>query len=319
VRQFVQSVDIVTFEFENIPIAVLDLLEEEFADKCRPNISAIRIFQDRLLEKEFLECCGIPVAPYKAINNVAEIREFILNGDTKQGAIVKTRRSGYDGKGQIRISAEDLILDHSKITDQCTTLLQNSPCIIEKIVSFDEELSVIAGCSLDNPPVQYPLIKNYHQDGILRESCPDCSLEQYVPQAKEIIAKIAKSLNYIGVLTVEFFLTSSGLIANEVAPRVHNSGHWTIEGAHTSQFNQAVRAAAGLPLGSPEIIGYPWMGNIIGSAPSKSKILSIPKTVLHLYGKEPRSARKLGHVTAVSSTLDERELIRNKVLSILNN
>jgi len=322
VRQFVESIDIITFEFENIPLNVLDLLENEFADKCCPNITALRIFQDRLLEKEFLERCGIPVAPYKQIVEVAEIKEFILGsankeGANKEGAIIKTRRSGYDGKGQIRVFAKDLTSRCSKLTDQCSSLLQNSPCIIEEIVSFDEEVSVIAACGIDNLPVQYPLIKNFHQEGILRESYPDSSLKEYEAQAKEVIAKIATSLNYIGVLTVEFFVTPSGLIANEVAPRVHNSGHWTIEGAHTSQFSQAIRATAGLPLGSSEIIGYPWMGNIIGSVPDKSKILSIPKAALHLYGKEPRAARKLGHITAVSSTLDEQRLIRNKVLSIL--
>ena len=296
--------DLITYEFENIPVSVV----RNLAQTCSvfPPPIAWESSQDRLLEKQFFNQHGIETAPFYPVDDQPSLEQAIAV--LKLPLILKTRRLGYDGKGQFLVkSLEDAITAFKE--------LGQKGIIVEGFVKFDRELSCIAVRGIDGATFFYPLVENFHHDGILRLSLAPAQVHatDLNLQASAQVGRILQALDYVGILAVEFFEKEGRLIANEMAPRVHNSGHWTIEGAETSQFENHIRAVAGLPLGDPKPRGFSAMINIIGSMPDASKVLKIPGAHLHDYGKEPRAGRKLGHLTIRADSLEElnRTLVAN--------
>ncbi len=280
VAEFAKSVDLLTIESENIDAHVLHGLP------LFPNARAIATAQDRLLEKHFFLDCGLEVAPFAPVNDLvslhAAIREIGLP------AILKTRRLGYDGKGQFRLTSADQAAE-------AWAAVHEVPCILEGMVAFDTEVSLIAARNRVGELAFYPLTENFHRDGILRISRAP-SHPELQSLAEHYLTDLLERLEYIGVLAVEFFVRSGHLLANEMAPRVHNSGHWTIEGSDTSQFENHLRAILGLPLGStasrPTV-----MFNCIGAMLPLTETARFPSIARHDYGKSPRPGRKVGHLT----------------------
>jgi len=287
-QQLAEQVDVMTYEFENIPIASLEKLKAFSNISIYPPLAALANSQDRLDEKIFFDRLKIPTTKFSAINSLQDlhlaIERFALP------VVLKTRRLGYDGKGQYLIRSKPEI-------EIAWEQLKNQPLILENFVAFEREISCIAVRALDGEIVFYPLIENTHRGGILRMSEVDSSNARIERLAREYVTRILTELDYVGVLTVEFFQKDGELIANEMAPRVHNSGHWTIEGAQISQFENHLRAIMGLPLGSTELCGKVAMINFIGQVPDLARLLKINELHCHLYGKEPRENRKLGHAT----------------------
>lgn len=286
---FASQVDAITIEFENIPTASLDFLAQ--LRPTAPGAAALRITQDRLLEKDFARKHGAGTADYRAISSEADCaaaRDFSFP------AILKTRRFGYDGKGQIR-------LDRHEDLSQAWTSLGRAPCILEARLAFRRELSVIVARGYDGSIAAYDPVENRHKNGILDVTLAGAPFSHDQMQAaRDLACDLAVGLGIVGMLAVELFeLQDGSLLVNEMAPRVHNSGHWTIEGADCSQFEQAVRAALGLPLGATARRANAAMKNLIGEeAQDWQRYLSDPKVHLHLYGKaEARAGRKMGHVT----------------------
>lgn len=282
VRAFSDTIDVLTLESENVDASVLEDLP-----KLAPNARAVRIAQDRLYEKDFLRSQGIATAPYAAVSSLRDLHtalEWI-----GAPSILKTRRLGYDGRGQVRIT-------HADEAGAAWAHTGGAPCILEGMVAFDRELSLIAARSTSGEVVAYPLIHNEHREGILRVSVApyvDAALQTL---AEDYLRRLLNALNYVGVLTVEFFAKGDTLIANEMAPRVHNSGHWTIEGAATSQFANHLRAICGLELGS--VASQPTvMLNCIGTMPPVEETAKFPELFRHDYGKTARPGRKVGHLT----------------------
>ncbi len=285
VAVFASGVDVVTIESENIHADVLQGLN------LYPNARAVGIAQDRLLEKRFFHECGIGTAPFAPVDSLEDLmRAMEITG---LPAILKTRRMGYDGKGQARLrSPEDAAGAWAEVG--------GVPCILEGMVSFETEVSLIAVRGRSGQVVFYPLIENRHREGILRTSIAPFVGEKLQREAEGYLVALLEKLDYIGVLAVEFFVVDGALLANEMAPRVHNSGHWTIEGSQTSQFENHLRAIAGLELGDtksrPTV-----MLNCIGSMPSEKETAEFPKLFRHDYGKEARPGRKVGHLTFPAS------------------
>jgi 5-(carboxyamino)imidazole ribonucleotide synthase len=276
--------DVVTFEFESVPASSADRLASAVA--VHPPPRALAIAQDRLHEKALFRELGIDTPDFRPVDSQADLDALELP------AVVKTRRLGYDGKGQ-------LVAHERADIDDAFASLGNVPLIAEQLVPFDRELSVIAVRGIAGEVRTYPVVENHHREGILRLTlapAPDLTTE-----AQELAAGymrlLLERLEYIGVLALELFAVGDRLLANEIAPRVHNSGHWTIEGARTSQFENHVRAVAGLPLGACDAIGRSAMVNLIGETPPAAHVLAVDGAHLHLYGKAPRPGRKLGHVT----------------------
>jgi 5-(carboxyamino)imidazole ribonucleotide synthase len=300
---FVDGVDVVTYEFENVPRRAAQWLAERIP--VFPPPIALEKSQDRLTEKTFLQSLNIPTALFVPINSLEELEGFDWGGrGVNLPAILKTRRFGYDGKGQI-------VLREEKDIEAAWKALSGSELILEGVVGFDRELSLLSVRGRNGEMRFYPLVENHHRDGILRLSlapAPECSpgLQQ---QAEFFARRVLEALDYVGVLAIEFFQWDQTLVVNEIAPRVHNSGHWTIEGAETSQFENHLRAVAGLPLGSTAPVGYSAMMNLIGDLPDTKTILATPNAHLHLYGKEPRPGRKLGHITIRAQSAAERAAI----------
>lgn len=282
---------LVTPEIENVSLEALRVA----ARQCpvHPTPAVVGAAQDRLSEKQLFADFGIPTAPYVAIetsDDLAQVSEAI-----EWPVVLKSRRMGYDGRGQ-RIVASD-----TELRDAWADL-GSVPSIAEGWVEFRREVSLIAVRGADNEQGFYPLCENTHKEGILRESIAPCSDRSMQAQAERWLAAIMERFDYRGVLTVEFFDTAQGLVANEMAPRVHNSGHWTIEGAETSQFENHLRAVTGLPLGTTSVRAHAAMLNLIGTMPAAETILAEPGVHLHDYGKAPRPGRKLGHCTIVDSS-----------------
>jgi 5-(carboxyamino)imidazole ribonucleotide synthase len=294
-EKFSNGLALVTYEFENVPVESARFLEKFVP--VLPTPVALEAAQDRLVEKQLFQRLGIPTTEYAA-PKVGENLEPLLK---KLGypVIIKTRRLGYDGKGQwILRNAEGLAAARAE--------LPKVPLIVEKFVTFTRELSVLAARSRSGEVVIYPLVQNHHRAGILRLSlapAPDVQAE-IQRAAEEAARKVLEELQYVGVLAIELFEHHGRLMANEMAPRVHNSGHWTIEGAVTSQFENHLRAVTGLPLGSTSAIGYSAMVNLIGELPDVKDVLEVKNLHLHLYGKSPRPGRKLGHITVRGATLE---------------
>ena len=281
VRQFAAQVDLLTVESENIDAAVLQGLN------LYPNARAIGVAQDRLLEKGFFRDCGIATAPYAEVNSVEDLEKAI--SALGLPAILKTRRMGYDGKGQVRLA-------DAKEASAAWIEVGEVPCILEGMVYFTSEVSLIAARNGRGEVAFYPLTENHHREGILRVSIAPCDCEALQPEAERYMRTLLERMAYVGVLAIEFFVKDGGLVANEMAPRVHNSGHWTIEGSETSQFENHLRALLNLPLGStkskPTV-----MLNCIGDMPSAEETARFSELYRHDYGKDPRPGRKVGHLT----------------------
>lgn len=288
---FAAQCDAVTWEFENVPLGAVDAVP---ADRLFPSRRALEVAQDRLEEKRFVEGLGGQTAPYAPVDTAADLEAAAQRIGTP--GILKTRREGYDGKGQWRIGAE---------RDLAALPAIAQPAIYEGLVAFEAEFSVILVRSREGEVQFWDSTRNEHKDGILDRSILPAgeAIEGHVEAARELARRVADKLGYVGVLTCEFFATAEGPVFNEMAPRVHNSGHWTIEGAGTSQFENHIRAVASLPLGDTRTIAQAVeMANLIGAAGKDARaLLAGPDTHLHLYGKkQAREGRKMGHVTRLT-------------------
>jgi len=288
---------VVTYEFENVPVDSARRIATRVA--VRPDPVALETAQDRLAERSMFERLGIDAPPRARVDTKDDLPGAIERVGTP--AILKARRLGYDGKGQALISDPDGAAN-------AWDAIGAAPAILDAFVPFSRELSVLACRSTAGRTVFYPIAHNVHRGGILRVTrapAPDVP-EHLERAARDAASKILDELNYVGVLAVEFFQIGAGddarLLANEIAPRVHNSGHWTIEGAHTSQFENHIRAVVGLELGDPSPKGYSAMVNIIGARPRRGAIESLAGAHAHMYNKQPRPGRKLGHVTITADT-----------------
>jgi 5-(carboxyamino)imidazole ribonucleotide synthase len=302
-RSFANSVDVATFEWENVPVAAAKVVAGVVP--VYPPIAALAAGQDRLDEKTLFRECGIETAPFVLVDT----REDLASAVRQVGlpAVLKTRRMGYDGKGQA-------VLRTTEDEERAWASLGGVPLILEGFVPFQRELSII--CARGGGEERfYPLTENQHRDGILRLSlAPAPHLTEALQEAGEdIVRRVAQKLNYTGVLAIELFEHDGRLLANEMATRVHNSGHWTIDGAMTSQFENHMRSVAGLPLGSTAPRGLSAMVNLIGEAPASRDVLAIDGAHLHLYGKEPRPGRKLGHINIVA---DDASTLRERVAAV---
>ncbi|WP_371156551.1 5-(carboxyamino)imidazole ribonucleotide synthase [Jannaschia sp. 2305UL9-9] len=288
---FAGSVDVVTYEFENIPATALDLLES--TRPIRPGREALRVSQDRLVEKAFLESIGLSVAPYRDVPDVGALVAALMDLGTP--AILKTRRLGYDGKGQVR-------LNDPAEAGAAFDAMQGADAILEGVVDFSREVSVIVARGPSGETVCYDPGENVHRDGILRTTTVPAALSAAQRMDAALLAgRIASSLDYVGVMGVELFVTPAGLVVNEIAPRVHNSGHWTQAGCMVDQFEQHIRAVAGLPLGDGQRVSDVVMENLIGDDMDRvPDLLASADTQVHLYGKgEVRAGRKMGHVNRI--------------------
>ncbi len=288
---------VVTYEWEGVPAPAVRALADRVP--VRPGWRALEVAQDRLAEKTAFRRLGIPVPAFAPVDDRAGL-ETALDA-IGVPAVLKTRRGGYDGKGQV------VLRDRA---DGAAALaeLGGTGLILEALVPFDRELSVIAARGADGTVATFPLVENLHRDGILRVSRAPAVVDADTrAQGEAVATRLLDDLDYVGVLTVELFDVGGTLLANEIAPRVHNSGHWTIEGAETSQFEQHLRAVLGWPLGSPQARGHAAMCNAIGALPPRDAVLAVPGARLHDYGKAPRPGRKVGHVTVVAPAAAELE------------
>lgn len=287
--EFARDLDVITYEFENVPANAVAILER-LGVTVLPPAESLVLGHDRLSEKKLFGELGIETARYASVEQESDLRDAVAAVGLP--AVLKTRRMGYDGKGQALLRSPGDIAEAWRAVG-------GESSVLEAFVSFDRELSILAVRSREGQHLSYPLVENHHAGGILRESiapAPDSS-PTLEAAAREIARRVLERLNYVGVLAIELFQVGDRLLANEMAPRVHNSGHWTIEGAQTSQFENHLRAVAGFPLGGTELVAPCVMRNLIGTVPDSRNVLAIPGSHLHLYDKEPRPGRKLGHVT----------------------
>lgn len=295
-RTFADASDVVTYEWENVPVDVCDLVET--ACPVRPGADVLRISQDRIAEKTFISGLGIAVPDFHPAGTLAELEEAVAQ--VGRPCVLKTRRFGYDGKGQARIRHDTGLAD-------AWAAIGEQPAIVEAFVAFDREVSVIAARALDGTIASFDVPQNLHENGILRSSTVPAKLKSRTAnQAREIASKLLESLNYVGVMAVELFVSSKGgaesLMVNEIAPRVHNSGHWTEAACHVSQFEQHIRAVAGWPLGDTRRNSDCVMENLLGDEIfACPQLAALPGAVVHDYGKAAsRDGRKMGHVTRLN-------------------
>lgn len=294
--RFARSVDVVTFDWENVPVASARAVAKIVP--VWPPPRALEIGQDRLSEKRLFQRLGIPVAPHAAVDSLRDLQRAAEEHGTP--GLLKTRRLGYDGKGQ-------LLLRRPADIAAAWKQLRGQALLYERFVPFTREVSLIAARGRDGRIVFYPLAENRHDHGILAQTRAPYRNRALQTTAERQLRRLLEELHYVGVLCVEFFVERGRLVANEMAPRVHNSGHWTIEGAETSQFENHVRAVAGLPLGGTRPRGHAVMQNLIGSMPPARLLLGMRGVHWHDYGKSPRPGRKLGHLTLVARTARERD------------
>jgi 5-(carboxyamino)imidazole ribonucleotide synthase len=293
--RFAESVDVITFEFENVPTASLAFLAG--VRPVRPGVRSLELTCDRIREKEFLRDAGVPVQPFAAVATAADL-DLALATVGPHG-VLKTRTLGYDGKGQrvVRAAAE---------LAPAWAELGQRPCIYEAFVPFDREISVVATRALDGTTAVYPIVENLHTQGILfRSIAPARVPESLAAAATRHARSVLEGLGHVGTLALEMFVADHALVANEIAPRVHNSGHWTIQGARTSQFENHMRAVAGLPLGDPGAHAFSAMVNLIGGVPEAGEVLAIPGASAQFYGKAPRPGRKVAHMNVVAASREE--------------
>jgi 5-(carboxyamino)imidazole ribonucleotide synthase len=297
-EQFCAGIDLATYEFENVPQQAAEFVAARVP--LYPGPKALTAGQDRLSEKQLFVSLGIPVPKFAAVDS----RAGLDNAARRTGlpAVLKTRRMGYDGKGQY-------VLRGAADFDAAWEQLGKQALILESFVAFEREVSCLAVRGRDGAVKFYPLVENVHRSGILRTARPLAGdpLQQL---GEDYARRVLEHLDYVGVLAFEFFVSEGGLLANEIAPRVHNSGHWSIEGAQCSQFENHLRAIAGLPLGGTELRGASVMVNFIGSAPPIEQLAALDGVHIHLYGKQPKPLRKIGHatVTAADSTALQQRL-----------
>jgi 5-(carboxyamino)imidazole ribonucleotide synthase len=292
----VDQSDVATYEFENVPVRAVEHVARRIP--IHPEPRALAMAQDRLEEKRFFGSHGVDTAPFAPVDSVGDL--FAAMEVVGLPAILKTRRLGYDGKGQ-------LYLADPEQAEGAFALLGSVPSLLEQVIPFDRELSVLAVRGLDGEIRTWPLVENRHAGGILRWSlapAPDLTATLQA-QADAIATRLLEALGYVGVLAVELFQVRDRLLANEMAPRVHNSGHWSIEGALTSQFENHLRALLGLPLGATDVPLPCGCVNLLGHVPPLADLLAVPGARVHLYDKAPRPGRKLGHVTVRGRDLDE--------------
>ena len=299
--------DVVTYEFENVPVSAVETLAERVP--VYPPANALRSAQDRLLEKRLFERLSIPVPPWRQVDTLADLRDAAH--EIGVPLILKTRRMGYDGKGQAIIS------DAAEV-ESAFDRLRGRPLIAEQRVAFDREVSVFGARRRNGDVVVWPVTENRHDTGILRCSLAPVEDEKVVSTARRYIDALLSDLDYVGVLALELFVAGDRLLANEFAPRVHNSGHWTIDGAVTSQFENHLRAILDLPLGATDAKGHVAMINLIGRIPPEVARLTRAGFRLHDYDKSPRPGRKLGHLTAVEPSLESRDLRLTSALELLH-
>ncbi len=299
-ERFPRGLEVVTYEFENVPVEAARSLALRLP--VHPAPRALEVAQDRAVEKETFRSLGIPVAPFRRVDTREELSAAVA--DLGLPAVLKTRRLGYDGKGQV-------VLEGEADLEGAWRRLGTRPLILEAFVSFRRELSCLVARSTTGETRAWPLVENRHRNGILRTSrAPGEGVreEGLQDEAEDYAGRILDELGYVGVLAVEFFDTGSGLLANEMAPRVHNSGHWTQDGARTCQFENHLRGILGLPLGPTELReGWAGMVNLIGGIPPREQILKVPGARLHLYDKAPRPGRKVGHVNLAARSGEELE------------
>jgi 5-(carboxyamino)imidazole ribonucleotide synthase len=302
-RKLAGEVDIVTYEFENVPVAALH--EMAATRPCFPPVDALRVSQDRILEKELFSRLGIPTPPYRAVDTLADLEAGVAALGLP--CVLKTRRLGYDGRGQS-------VLKKRADVGPAWEALGSVPLILEGFVKFDREVSIIGARSTRGETRSYPIVTNTHREGILRVTVAPTRDARLQRAAEGHLRRVLDHFGYAGVLTIEFFVAGGRLIANEMAPRVHNSGHWTIEGAVTSQFENHLRAILGLPLGDTRPVGHAAMVNYIGTMPDRDRVLALPGAHHHDYGKAPRANRKLGHCTVVAPTAAQRDAVLGQLL-----
>jgi 5-(carboxyamino)imidazole ribonucleotide synthase len=286
--------DVLTYEFENVPVEALEAIASE--RPVYPPLGALRVAQDRLTEKQLFERLEIPLPSYHAIDSLDDLRTAA--DSIGLPLVLKTRRFGYDGKGQFVIKSPDQV-------DAAWRELGGKPLIAEEWVAFDYEVSAIGVRAIDGNIAAYCLSRNEHSGGILRTSRAPLDDRGLTAKAGGYLTRMLEDLDYVGVLALELFVVGDDLFANEFAPRVHNSGHWTIEGAETSQFANHILAVAGEEPASTANIGHAGMVNLIGEIPDAARHLDAG--VLHDYGKTARPGRKLGHITIVADSADDRD------------
>jgi 5-(carboxyamino)imidazole ribonucleotide synthase len=291
--QLAERADVVTYEFENVPADVAEFLASH--TQVHPAPKALAVAQDRLIEKAFFHDIDIPVSAYAAVDSFESLEQAM--SIIGWPAILKSCTMGYDGKGQSLLKSID---DLKPAWEQLAGVLG----VVEAFVPFNREVSIIAARNVSGATVFYPLSQNLHRGGILRvsESCDNDPMQQ---QAEIYISRLMEALDYVGVMALELFEINGKLIANEFAPRVHNSGHWTIEGAETSQFENHLRAILDLPLGATTAVGKAAMVNFIGGLPETEELLAVPHAHLHLYDKAPRKGRKVAHATIRVETTEQ--------------
>ncbi len=293
-RELASRVDVATFDFENVPESSARAVQETCPLYPAPN--ALATGQDRVLENSLFDSLGIEVPDYHAVSS----RTDLLEGLDRLGypAVLKTRRLGYDGKGQA-------VLRDSEDLERAWQLLGDSELILEAFVPFEAECSLVAVRGRDGETRSWPLTRNVHSNGILKLSLPGVFDDALQAAAAKKVQALLDHFDYTGVLTVEFFLYGGELLVNELAPRVHNSGHWTIDGSSCSQFENHLRAITGLPLGQTDLASYSLMFNWIGEMPDKDRAMAIPGLHWHDYGKAPRAGRKIGHATLTAESMED--------------
>ena len=298
--------DVVTFDWENISGSALSPLEK--ITQIRPPRAALEVSQDRIAEKALFTRLKIPVAAHCAIDSRGEL----IGALKKIGlpGVLKTRRLGYDGKGQY-------VLRSAADVDQAWAAIGAAGLIYEKFQDFSREVSLVGVRSAGGQTLFYPLSCNTHGGGILRHSIAPFTNARLERSARLYMKRVMQALDYIGVLTLEFFVVRGSLIANEMAPRVHNSGHWTIEGCVTSQFENHLRAVCDMPLGSTRALGHTAMINFLGVMPDRERLLAIDGLAYHDYGKTPRPGRKLGHCTILKRLPKERNMALSNALKLI--
>lgn len=304
------SCDAITTEFENVPASTLEAL----AKTCpvRPGAQAVTITQDRIHEKNFLKENGFPTAPFAVIHTLDDLKSAIDEIGTP--AILKVSRFGYDGKGQFSIKAQS-------DADKGWETLKGEACVLEQRMPLDIEVSVVMARGLEGEVTTYPVAENIHEEGILDVSVVPARIDKELETKVTDMAKqIATALDYVGVMAVEFFISNGELLVNEIAPRPHNSGHYTLDACVTDQFEQQVRAVCGLPLGETRLLSPVVMINMLGdiwhggNAPKWQKLLDHPNVKLHLYGKHvARPGRKMGHFNVLASNIDDALNLANEL------
>ncbi|MCC5876180.1 MAG: 5-(carboxyamino)imidazole ribonucleotide synthase [Candidatus Sumerlaeia bacterium] len=297
-RRFVDGLDVITWEFENVSLDSVRWM----AGRCpvHPPADSLRIAGDRLHEKTFFVDHDVPVPPFRAVNTLADLEAAVE--EVGLPMVVKTRRFGYDGKGQVVVRGRE---DLAKAWEG----LGGVPLLAESLVPFDREISIVAARSRNGECIFYPPVENHHRGGILRLSvAPRGEISEAVAElARKHARRILEAMDYVGVLAIEFFQVDETLQANEMAPRVHNSGHWTIDGCDASQFENHLRAVAGMELRPPDVRGHCAMVNLIGDTEKAEALPPREGRFLHLYNKAPRPGRKVGHINLVAATARELE------------